>query len=106
MVFTNVYNPRSEIPRKDEYRTTIIKKGASLGANSTIICGVTVNEYAFVGAGAVVSQSNQISGWNLQFTGSAGNVKIENGSTYPSASVIAVDGNNAIIVVNAAGVAI
>ena len=54
MVFTNVYNPRSEIPRKDEYRTTIIKKGASLGANSTIICGVTVNEYAFVGAGAVV----------------------------------------------------
>ena len=58
------------------------------------------------GAGAVVSQSNQISGWNLQYTGSAGSLKIENGSTYPSASVIAVDGNNAIIVVNAAGVAI
>ena len=63
------------------------------------------NVSATQGAGAVVSQSNQISGWNLQFTGSAGNVKIENGSTYPSASVIAVDGDNAIIVVNAAGVA-
>jgi len=54
MVFTNVYNPRSEIPRKDEYRNTTIKKGATLGANCTIICGTTVHEYAFVAAGSLV----------------------------------------------------
>ena len=57
------------------------------------------------GSGVIVSQSNQISGWGLQFTGSAGNVKLETGTTYPSASVIAVDGSNVIVVVNAAGVA-
>ncbi|MDA0824193.1 MAG: acyltransferase [Proteobacteria bacterium] len=56
MVFTNVYNPRSEISRKDEYRSTLIKRGATLGANCTIICGVTVGKYAFVGAGAVVNR--------------------------------------------------
>jgi UDP-2-acetamido-3-amino-2,3-dideoxy-glucuronate N-acetyltransferase len=56
MVFTNVYNPRSFIERKDEYRTTLIRKGATLGANCTIICGVTVGEFAFVGAGAVVNR--------------------------------------------------
>ncbi|MBX9574773.1 MAG: acetyltransferase [Caulobacteraceae bacterium] len=56
MVFTNVYNPRSSVERKSEYRTTLIKKGATLGANSTIVCGVTVGRYAFVGAGAVVNQ--------------------------------------------------
>lgn len=56
MVFTNVYNPRSLIERKDEYRNTLIKKGATLGANCTIVCGVTVGEYAFVGAGAVVNK--------------------------------------------------
>lgn len=56
MVFTNVYNPRSLIERKDEYRDTRVKKGASLGANSTIICGVTIGEYAFVGAGALVNK--------------------------------------------------
>ena len=56
MVFTNVYNPRSEIGRKDEYQDTLVKKGATLGANCTIICGVIVGEYAFVGAGAVVNQ--------------------------------------------------
>ncbi len=56
MVFTNVYNPRSGIERKDEYRTTLIKKGATLGANCTIICGVTIGEYAFIGAGAVVNK--------------------------------------------------
>ena len=54
MVFTNVYNPRAEIPRKDEYKNTLIKKGATLGANCTIICGVTINEYAFVAAGSLV----------------------------------------------------
>jgi UDP-2-acetamido-3-amino-2,3-dideoxy-glucuronate N-acetyltransferase len=54
MVFTNVFNPRSAITRKAEYRKTLIKKGATLGANSTIICGTTVGAYAFVGAGAVI----------------------------------------------------
>jgi UDP-2-acetamido-3-amino-2,3-dideoxy-glucuronate N-acetyltransferase len=53
MVFTNVYNPRSAIERKSEYRRTLVKKGATLGANSTIVCGTTVGEFAFVGAGAV-----------------------------------------------------
>lgn len=57
MVFTNVYNPRSLIERKDEYRNTLIKRGATLGANCTIICGVTVGEYAFVGAGAVINKN-------------------------------------------------
>lgn len=56
MVFTNVYNPRSAVVRKNEYRKTLIKKGATLGANSTIVCGVTVGEYAFVGAGAVINK--------------------------------------------------
>lgn len=56
MVFTNVYNPRSLIERKDEYRDTLVKRGATLGANCTIVCGVTIGEYAFVGAGAVVNK--------------------------------------------------
>ncbi len=56
MVFTNVYNPRSAVSRKDEYRRTLIKKGSTLGANCTIVCGVTVGEYAFVAAGAVVNR--------------------------------------------------
>lgn len=56
MVFTNVYNPRSLIERKNEYRNTLVKKGATLGANCTIVCGVTVGAYAFVGAGAVVNK--------------------------------------------------
>jgi UDP-2-acetamido-3-amino-2,3-dideoxy-glucuronate N-acetyltransferase len=56
MVFTNVYNPRSLIERKNEYRNTLIKRGATLGANSTIVCGVTVGEFAFIGAGAVVNK--------------------------------------------------
>lgn len=57
MVFTNVYNPRSLIERKDEYRDTLIKRGATLGANCTIVCGVTVGEFAFVGAGAVINKN-------------------------------------------------
>jgi UDP-2-acetamido-3-amino-2,3-dideoxy-glucuronate N-acetyltransferase len=56
MVFTNVYNPRSLIERKSEYRDTLVKKGATLGANCTIVCGTTIGEYAFVGAGAVVNK--------------------------------------------------
>lgn len=57
MVFTNVYNPRSLIERKSEYRDTQVRKGATLGANSTVVCGVTIGEYAFVGAGAVINKS-------------------------------------------------
>ncbi len=56
MVFTNVINPRSHVPRKTEYRKTLVKKGASIGANATIVCGVTLGEYAFVGAGSVVTR--------------------------------------------------
>ena len=54
MVFTNVYNPRSGIIRKDEYRKTIVRKGASIGANATIVCGNNIGKYAFIGAGAVI----------------------------------------------------
>ncbi len=54
MVFTNVYNPRAFISRKHEYRPTLVKRGATLGANSTIVCGTTIGRYAFIGAGAVV----------------------------------------------------
>lgn len=57
MVFTNVYNPRSAISRKDQYRNTLIKKGATLGANCTIVCGNTIGEYAFIGAGSVVTKN-------------------------------------------------
>src|SRR5512140_3066885 len=56
MVFTNVINPRSHVSRKDEYRQTLVKRGASLGANSTVVCGHTVGAHAFVGAGAVVTR--------------------------------------------------
>lgn len=56
MVFTNVYNPRSGVSRKTEYRPTVVRRGATLGANSTIVCGVTVGAYAFVAAGAVVNR--------------------------------------------------
>src|SRR5262245_49518013 len=56
MVFTNVINPRSHVPRRDEYRPTIVKRGASLGANSTVVCGHTIGRYAFIGAGSVVTK--------------------------------------------------
>jgi UDP-2-acetamido-3-amino-2,3-dideoxy-glucuronate N-acetyltransferase len=56
MVFTNVYNPRSLIERKSEYRDTLVKRGATLGANCTIVCGVTIGEFAFIGAGAVINK--------------------------------------------------
>ncbi len=55
MVFTNVYNPRAAVSRKDEYLDTVVQRGATLGANCTIVCGVTIGAYAFVGAGAVVN---------------------------------------------------
>lgn len=56
-VFTNVYNPRSDIVRKKEYRETLVKKGATIGANSTIVCGVTIGSFAFIGAGAVINKN-------------------------------------------------
>lgn len=56
MVFTNVYNPRAFIERKQEYKDTLVKKGATLGANCTIVCGVTIGEYAFIAAGALINK--------------------------------------------------
>jgi UDP-2-acetamido-3-amino-2,3-dideoxy-glucuronate N-acetyltransferase len=56
MVFTNVYNPRSAVARKDEYRQTLVRRGATLGANCTIVCGTTIGRHAFVGAGSVVNR--------------------------------------------------
>lgn len=56
MVFTNVYNPRAFVERKSEYRDTLVKRGATLGANCTIVCGVTIGEFAFIGAGAVINK--------------------------------------------------
>jgi UDP-2-acetamido-3-amino-2,3-dideoxy-glucuronate N-acetyltransferase len=57
MVFTNVYNPRSSVPRKNEYKDTLVYEGATLGANCTIVCGVEIGQYAFVGAGSVVTKN-------------------------------------------------
>jgi len=56
MVFTNVMNPRSHVNRKDEYRETLVKRGASIGANATVVCGTTIGKYAFIGAGSVVTR--------------------------------------------------
>jgi len=56
MVFTNVVNPRSEVIRKDEYRKTLVRRGVSIGANATVVCGITLGQYAFIGAGAVVTK--------------------------------------------------
>ena len=89
MVFTNVVNPRSHVSRKDEYRRTLVKKGASLGANCTVVCGVTIGQYGFVGAGAVVTRDvpdyalvvgnpGRISGWMCQC-----GVKLATGKTPP-----------------------
>lgn len=74
MVFTNVVNPRSAVARKDEYKQTLVKRGASIGANATIVCGYTIGQYAFIGAGAVITADvpdyalvvgnpGRISGW-------------------------------------------
>jgi UDP-2-acetamido-3-amino-2,3-dideoxy-glucuronate N-acetyltransferase len=93
MVFTNVVNPRSHVSRKDEYRATVVKIGASLGANCTIVCGHTVGRYAFIGAGAVVTKDvpdfalivgnpGRISGWMC----SCG-VKLAAGATPPADAV-------------------
>jgi UDP-2-acetamido-3-amino-2,3-dideoxy-glucuronate N-acetyltransferase len=77
MVFTNVTNPRSHVSRKDEYRKTLVKRGASIGANATVVCGHTIGRYAFIGAGAVVTRDvpdfamvvgnpGRVAGWMCQ----------------------------------------
>ena len=78
MVFTNVINPRSHVVRTDEYTTTLVRRGASLGTNSTVVCGTTIGRYAFVGAGSVVTRDlpdyglvygnpARLSGWMCAF---------------------------------------
>jgi UDP-2-acetamido-3-amino-2,3-dideoxy-glucuronate N-acetyltransferase len=95
MVFTNVVNPRSHVSRKDEYRDTLVKRGASLGANSTIVCGHTIGAYAFIGAGTVVTRDvpdyallignpGRIAGWMCQC-----GVKLASGVTAPPATTCA-----------------
>lgn len=101
MVFTNVYNPRSAVSRKNDYRNTLVKQGATLGANSTIVCGVKIGEYSFVAAGAVINRdvksyalmvgvpAKQI-GWmsqygerlNLPLQGNAEALCVHTGQTY------------------------
>jgi UDP-2-acetamido-3-amino-2,3-dideoxy-glucuronate N-acetyltransferase len=95
MVFTNVVNPRSHVSRKDEYRRTLVKRGASLGANCTVVCGHTIGAYAFVGAGAVITKDvpdfalvignpARISGWMCRC-----GVKLAGGATPPQAATCA-----------------
>jgi UDP-2-acetamido-3-amino-2,3-dideoxy-glucuronate N-acetyltransferase len=91
MVFTNVINPRSRMSRKDEFRTTLVKRGATIGANATVVCGVTLGRYCFVGAGGVITRDvpdyalvygnpARLHGWmcecgvRLRFVGAAGAV--------------------------------
>ena len=101
MVFTNVHNPRAAVSRKDEYRRTLVRQGATIGANATIVCGITLGEYAFVGAGAVVTKdvkpyalvigvpSRQV-GWvsehgerlDLPLTGEGRTICLRTGRTY------------------------
>jgi UDP-2-acetamido-3-amino-2,3-dideoxy-glucuronate N-acetyltransferase len=95
MVFTNVVNPRSHVPRKDEYRRTLVRRGATLGANSTIVCGHTIGVCAFVGAGAVVTRDvpdyalvvgnpGRIAGWMCDC-----GVKLTSGAAAPRTAVCA-----------------
>ena len=99
MVFTNVVNPRSHIPRKEEYRKTLVKRGASIGANTTIVCGHTIGRYAFVGAGAVVTKDvpdfalvvgnpARISGWMC-----ACGVKVASGRVPPPSATCGACGS-------------
>jgi UDP-2-acetamido-3-amino-2,3-dideoxy-glucuronate N-acetyltransferase len=95
MVFTNVINPRSHVERKDEYRTTLVKRGATIGANATVVCGVTLGRYAFIGAGAVVTRDvpdfamvygnpARLRGWSC-----ACGVKLDLDADPPSGSAVA-----------------
>ena len=99
MVFTNVVNPRSHVSRKDEYRQTLVRRGASIGANSTIVCGHTIGQYAFIGAGAVVTKDvpdfalivgnpGRITGWMC-----ACGIKLASGRTPPAAAQCAACGS-------------
>jgi len=98
MVFTNVINPRSHVSRKDEYRQTLVRRGASLGANSTILCGHTIGRYAFVAAGAVVTRNvpdyalivgtpARVTGWMC-----ACGIKLASGGRPPARAVCAACG--------------
>jgi UDP-2-acetamido-3-amino-2,3-dideoxy-glucuronate N-acetyltransferase len=98
MVFTNVVNPRSHISRKDEYRATLVRRGATLGANSTVVCGHTVGQYAFIGAGAVVIRDvpdyalvvgnpGRISGWMCRC-----GVKLTAGAVFPEVAACSACG--------------
>jgi UDP-2-acetamido-3-amino-2,3-dideoxy-glucuronate N-acetyltransferase len=98
MVFTNVINPRSHVTRKDEYRTTLVKRGASLGANSTIVCGHTIGAFAFIGAGAVITRDvpdfalmvgnpGRIAGWMCEC-----GVKLASGAAPPATATCAACG--------------
>ncbi len=89
MVFTNVVNPRSHVPRKHEYRRTLVRRGATIGANATIVCGHTIGQFAFIGAGAVVTRDvpdyalvvgnpARITGWMCEC-----GVKLANGAKAP-----------------------
>jgi UDP-2-acetamido-3-amino-2,3-dideoxy-glucuronate N-acetyltransferase len=92
MVFTNVVNPRSHVSRRDEYRRTLVRRGATLGANATIVCGHTIGRYAFIGAGAVVTTDvpnyalvvgnpGRIAGWMCQC-----GVKLASGARAPESA--------------------
>jgi UDP-2-acetamido-3-amino-2,3-dideoxy-glucuronate N-acetyltransferase len=98
MVFTNVVNPRSHVSRKHEYRRTLVRRGASLGANATIVCGYTIGRYAFIGAGAVVTRDvpdhallvgnpGRITGWMCQC-----GVKLASGAKAPESAVCTMCG--------------
>ena len=100
MVFTNVVNPRSHVSRKDEYKTTLVKQGASLGANTTIVCGHTIGRFAFIGAGAVVTKDvpdyalvvgnpGRVSGWMCNC-----GVKLAAGATPPVEATCAACGTH------------
>jgi UDP-2-acetamido-3-amino-2,3-dideoxy-glucuronate N-acetyltransferase len=99
MVFTNVVNPRSQVPRKDEYRETLVRKGASLGANCTIVCGYSIGRFAFIGAGAVVTRNvpdhallvgnpGRIAGWMCEC-----GVKLASGVVPPAQAVCSACGS-------------
>jgi UDP-2-acetamido-3-amino-2,3-dideoxy-glucuronate N-acetyltransferase len=110
MVFTNVINPRSHVARKDEYQTTFVRRGASLGANCTVVCGTTIGQYAFVGAGAVVTRDvpdyalvfgnpARVRGWRchcgvaIEFDGSDSARCVACGGRYQRTGVIVVPVN-------------
>jgi UDP-2-acetamido-3-amino-2,3-dideoxy-glucuronate N-acetyltransferase len=87
MVFTNVVNPRCEVIRKDEYKRTLVRRGASIGANATIVCGITIGTYAFIGAGAVVTKDV------LDFALMVGNPARQRGWMCRCGAKLALDGN-------------